>query len=37
VSDVWIGGARLLENGELRGVDSAALVSRARAWQQRLA
>ncbi|HSC98880.1 MAG TPA: amidohydrolase family protein, partial [Casimicrobiaceae bacterium] len=37
VSDVWIGGARLLEGRELQGMDSAALASRARAWQQRLA
>jgi len=37
VSDVWIGGARLLESRQLQGVDSAALASRARAWQQRLA
>jgi len=37
VSDVWIGGARLLESRQLQVVDSAALASRARAWQQRLA
>jgi 5-methylthioadenosine/S-adenosylhomocysteine deaminase len=37
VTDVWVGGARLLDSGELQGIDAAAIAARARAWQQRLA
>ena len=37
VTDVWIAGQRIVDNGRLTTVDTAALMSRARAWQQRLA
>ncbi len=37
VSDVWVAGERVLHDGRLTTVDAAALASRARAWQQRLA
>jgi len=37
VSDVWIAGERVVDAGRLTTVDGAAVASRARAWQQRLA
>jgi 5-methylthioadenosine/S-adenosylhomocysteine deaminase len=37
VSDVWVGGERVVEAGRVTTLDRAALVSRARVWQQRLA
>ena len=37
VTDVWVGGERIVDNGRLTTIDVAALTSRARAWQQRLA
>jgi 5-methylthioadenosine/S-adenosylhomocysteine deaminase len=36
VSDVWVAGRRLLEDGELTTVDLAAVLARAGEWQQRL-
>ncbi len=37
VSDVWVAGERVVDAGRLTTLDAAALASRARAWQQRLA
>jgi 5-methylthioadenosine/S-adenosylhomocysteine deaminase len=37
VSDVWIAGERVVDSGRLTTIDTAALASRARIWQQRLA
>ena len=37
VSDVWIAGERVVDGGRLTTLDVAALTSRARVWQQRLA
>ena len=37
VTDVWIAGDRVVENGHLKTLDAAAVASRARVWQQRLA
>jgi 5-methylthioadenosine/S-adenosylhomocysteine deaminase len=37
VTDVWVGGVRVVDGGRLTTIDVAALTSRARAWQQRLA
>jgi 5-methylthioadenosine/S-adenosylhomocysteine deaminase len=37
VTDVWVAGERLVDNRRLTMQDEAALVARARAWQQRLA
>ena len=37
VTDVWIGGERIVDSGRVTTIDVAALTSRARAWQQRLA
>lgn len=37
VSDVWVAGSRVVDNGRLATMDSVALATRARAWQQRLA
>jgi 5-methylthioadenosine/S-adenosylhomocysteine deaminase len=37
VSDVWIAGQRVVQDGRLTTIDVAAVTSRARAWQQRLA
>jgi len=34
VSDVWIGGARRLENGVLLGIDESALIDKALAWSR---
>ena len=37
VTDVWVAGERVLEDGRLATIDAAALASRARMWQERLA
>jgi 5-methylthioadenosine/S-adenosylhomocysteine deaminase len=37
VSDVWVGGERVVDAGRMTTLDRAALTSRARVWQQRLA
>ncbi|MGH8040589.1 MAG: TRZ/ATZ family hydrolase [Rudaea sp.] len=37
VSDVWIAGARKLENGRLRGIDIDALRDKAHSWRERIA
>jgi len=37
VSDVWVAGARVVDDGRLTTLDVAALESRAHAWQQRIA
>jgi 5-methylthioadenosine/S-adenosylhomocysteine deaminase len=37
VSDVWIAGVRKLENGNLLGIDSEGLLSKARDWHERIA
>jgi 5-methylthioadenosine/S-adenosylhomocysteine deaminase len=37
VSDVWIGGRRLLARRELTTLDAAEIRAKARAWRQRLA
>jgi len=37
VSDVWVAGKRLLDNGELTTIDLDAVISSARRWQSRLA
>jgi 5-methylthioadenosine/S-adenosylhomocysteine deaminase len=37
VSDVWVAGKRLLENGELTTIDLDAVIRSARKWQSRLA
>lgn len=36
VSDVWVGGRRLLRDGELMTLDSASLAERARRWSERM-
>jgi 5-methylthioadenosine/S-adenosylhomocysteine deaminase len=36
VSDVWIGGERLVQSGMLSSLDAADLAARARLWQDRL-
>ena len=36
VSDVWIGGARVVDAHRVTSVDEAIIMTRARAWQQRL-
>jgi 5-methylthioadenosine/S-adenosylhomocysteine deaminase len=37
VTDVWVGGVRMVADGRLTSVDEAAVLARARAWQQKLA
>lgn len=37
VSDVWVAGSRLLENGELKTIDLEQVIRDARKWQSRLA
>jgi 5-methylthioadenosine/S-adenosylhomocysteine deaminase len=37
VTDVWVAGERVLEDRRLTRIDVAALMSRARVWQERLA
>jgi len=37
VSDVWVAGRRKLERGVLQGVDVPDILSRARAWRERIA
>jgi len=37
VTDVWIGGVRMVADRRLVSVDESALVARTRAWQHRLA
>ncbi|MFO1324259.1 MAG: TRZ/ATZ family hydrolase [Burkholderiales bacterium] len=37
VSDVWVRGVRMVEDGRLRTIDRAVLLDRTRAWQHRLA
>ncbi|HEX6137119.1 MAG TPA: TRZ/ATZ family hydrolase [Casimicrobiaceae bacterium] len=37
VTDVWVAGERLVEDGRLTTIDAHALASRARMWQERLA
>ena len=37
VTDVWIAGERIVDDGELTTIDIAALCARANAWQQRIA
>lgn len=37
VTDVWVGGVRMVERRRLRSVDETALLARTRAWQQKLA
>jgi 5-methylthioadenosine/S-adenosylhomocysteine deaminase len=37
VTDVWVAGERLVDDGRLTTLDVAALESRAHAWQQRIA
>jgi 5-methylthioadenosine/S-adenosylhomocysteine deaminase len=37
VTDVWVGGGRIVDSRRLTTIDVAALTGRARAWQQRLA
>ena len=37
VSDVWVAGKRLLDNGELTTIDLDAVIRSARKWQSRLA
>jgi len=36
VTDVWIGGARIVDDRRVTTIDRGALLTRARAWQQRL-
>ncbi|MGA0033050.1 MAG: TRZ/ATZ family hydrolase [Burkholderiales bacterium] len=36
VSDVWVGGERLVAGGRLTGLDESALQARARAWQKKI-
>jgi len=36
VTDVWIGGERIVEDGALTSADESAILSRARFWQERL-
>ena len=37
VTDVWVAGQRVVDDGRLTTIDMSALIGRARAWQQRLA
>jgi len=37
VTDVWVGGVRIMTGRRLVTIDEAALLARARAWQQKLA
>jgi 5-methylthioadenosine/S-adenosylhomocysteine deaminase len=37
VTDVWVAGERVVEDGRLTRIDAAALMTRTRAWQDRLA
>jgi 5-methylthioadenosine/S-adenosylhomocysteine deaminase len=37
VTDVWVGGERIVEAGRLTRIDAHALASRATVWQDRLA
>ncbi|MBK9116998.1 MAG: TRZ/ATZ family hydrolase [Betaproteobacteria bacterium] len=37
VTDVWVGGVRMVERRQLTSVDEAALLARTRAWQRKLA
>ena len=37
VSDVWIGGVRKLDRGELVGIDVDAVLASARSWRERIA
>jgi 5-methylthioadenosine/S-adenosylhomocysteine deaminase len=37
VSDVWVAGERVVEDGALTGIDVASLTARVQAWQRRLA
>jgi 5-methylthioadenosine/S-adenosylhomocysteine deaminase len=37
VTDVWVSGERVVADRRLTTIDEAALVARARAWQQQLA
>ncbi|HEY3644955.1 MAG TPA: TRZ/ATZ family hydrolase [Gammaproteobacteria bacterium] len=37
VSDVWVAGRRLLQEGRLTQLDQAALIKRAEAWRERIA
>ena len=37
VTDVWVGGERVVEDGRLTTIDTHALASRATVWQERLA
>jgi hypothetical protein len=36
VSDVWVGGERVVHTGTLTTLDAADLAARARMWQERL-
>lgn len=36
VSEVWVGGRRVVDRGELTTIDRGAVVARARSWQARL-
>jgi hypothetical protein len=36
VTDVWVGGDRVVSSRRLMLVDEAALTARARAWRERL-
>ena len=36
VTDVWVGGRRVVENHVLTTVDEGAIVARARIWQDKL-
>jgi 5-methylthioadenosine/S-adenosylhomocysteine deaminase len=37
VSDVWIGGRRVLKSGELMTIDLEEVIASAERWQRRLA
>ena len=37
VTDVWVGGVRMVDDGALTTIDEAALLARTRAWQHKLA
>jgi 5-methylthioadenosine/S-adenosylhomocysteine deaminase len=36
VTDVWVGGQRVVADRHLQTADEAAIVARARSWQERL-
>jgi 5-methylthioadenosine/S-adenosylhomocysteine deaminase len=36
VTDVWVAGRRVVSGGALETADEAAIVARARLWQERL-